>query len=136
MAYWLLLADPASYGFQDLLRDGKTVWDGVAGAAAQKHLRAFRNGDQALVYNTSPDKAVVGVAKVVSAPYPDPSDPEAKRVVVDLEASAALKAPVPLSALRQNPKLSGMAFLKIQRIAVSPLGGEEFAEILEMGRGR
>ncbi len=136
MAYWLLLADPGSYGFHDLVRDRKTVWDGIAGAPAQKHLRTFAEGDQALVYNTSPDKAVVGRARVASDPSPDPADPEGKRVVVDLEAVAALETPVSLGALRQNPKLSGMVFLKIQRIAVSPLSRDEFEEILDMGRAR
>jgi predicted RNA-binding protein with PUA-like domain len=133
-AYWLLLADPESYGFDDLLRDGSTVWDGIAGANAQANLRKFKEGDQALVYHTSPQKAVVGKARVTSAAFPDPSDAGGKRVTVNLEAAGALKTPVALTALRENPKLSGMVFLKIQRIAVSPLTRDEFNEIIKMGR--
>ena len=100
MNYWLLLADPKAYGFDDLERDKKTVWDGISGSLAQKHLRAFKKGDMALVYHTAPDKAVIGAASVLSDPYPDPKDPEGKLVVVDLQAIDRLKKPVPLQALR------------------------------------
>ena len=130
MAHWLLLADPKSYSFQDLMHDKTTVWDGIAGSIAQRRLHSFKPGDDVLVYHTSPDKAVVGHARVVSPPYPDPADATRKRVVVDLQAVAPLKRPVPLSAMRENPSLSGMGFLKIQRIAVSPLSKAEFEEIL------
>lgn len=134
MSYWLLLADPKSYGFDDLLRERKTVWDGITGSLAQKRLRDFRSGDLGLIYHTSPDKAVVGRAAVSSDPYPDPGDSRGKRVVVELKALQRLSSKVPLEALRENQKLSGMAFLKIQRIAVSPLTKIEFEEILRMGR--
>jgi len=133
MNYWLLLADPKAYGFDDLERDKKTVWDGISGSLAQKHLRAFKKGDMALVYHTAPDKAVIGTASVLSDPYPDPKDPEGKLVVVDVQAIDRLKKAVPLQALRENKKLSGMTFLKIQRIAVSPVSKAEFDEIVRMG---
>src|SRR5512140_2441097 len=135
MAYWLLLADPESYGFNDLVKDRRTVWDGISGAPAQRHLRDFKEGDQALVYHTSPDKAVMGRARVVSAPYPDPADPTGKRVALDLEATNSFAQPVPVAALRENPNLSDMMFLKIQRMAVSPLTRSQFEEIIRMGKG-
>jgi len=59
MSCWLLLADQKSYGFDDLTRNKKAVWDGITGAPAQKHLRGFKKGDRAMVYHTAPDKAVV-----------------------------------------------------------------------------
>jgi predicted RNA-binding protein with PUA-like domain len=131
--YWLLLADPKSYKFDDLEREKRTVWDGIAGSLAQKHMRNFKQGDEALIYHTAPDKAVVGVARIVSNPYPDPKDAGAKLVVADIEPVRRLKTPVSLQRLRENKKLAGMTFLKIQRIAVSPLNQTEFAEILKMG---
>ena len=134
MNHWLLLADPETYGFSDLARDKETVWDGIGGSLAQKHLRGIKQGDLALVYHTAPDKAVVGTAQIASNPYPDPKDKEGRLVVVEVQPAARLKNPVSLAALRQNKKLAGMAFLKIQRIAVSPLRKEEFDEILKMGR--
>jgi predicted RNA-binding protein with PUA-like domain len=131
--YWLLLADPRSYKYHDLEREKRTVWDGIAGSLAQKHMRNFKQGDEALIYHTAPDKAVVGVVRIVSNPYPDPKDAGAKLVVVDIEPVRRLRTPVSLQQLRENRKLAGMTFLKIQRIAVSPLNQTEFAEILKMG---
>src|SRR6266511_2278779 len=81
----------------------------------------------------SPDKSVIGTASVLSDPYPDPKDSEGKLVVVELQAVDRLKKRVPLQALRENKKLSGMTFLKIQRIAVSPVSKAEFDEIVRMG---
>ena len=121
MSHWLLLADPKVYGFDQLVKDKKTTWDGISGSLAQKHMRNFKEGDLALIYHTAPDKAVLGSAKISSGPYPDPKDPEAKLVVVDVQPIERFKMPVPLGALRENKKLAGMAFLKIQRIAVSPM---------------
>jgi predicted RNA-binding protein with PUA-like domain len=132
MNHWLLLADPKSYGYEDLSKVKKAVWDGISGSPAQKHLRQFKKGDTALIYHTAPDKAVVGIAQVISDPYPDPKDETGKRVVVDVQAVSRVEQSVPLVDLRDNPKLAGMAFLKIQRIAVSPVSKAEFDEILRM----
>jgi len=134
MSCWLLLADPGSYDFDDLQRDGRAVWDGVKGGLAQKYLRGFKKGDRALIYHTAPDKAVVGTARVVTAPYADPEDATGKRMVVDVEPMTRLENPVPLSALKNSPKLGEMAFLKIQRIAVSPVSRAEFDAIVRLGR--
>lgn len=133
MQYWLLLADPKAYGFSQLERDRKTVWDGISGSLAQKHMRTFRVGDRALIYHTAPDKAVVGKARVTSGPYADPKDKTGKLVVVEIEAAGRFKKAVPLESLRKSKKLSGMAFLKIQRIAISPVTKQEFDEIVKMG---
>ncbi|MBI4456865.1 MAG: EVE domain-containing protein [Acidobacteria bacterium] len=134
MNYWLLLADPKSYSFDDLEKDQRTVWNGIVGSVAQKHMRTMKKGDTTLVYHTAPDKRVIGAAKVVFGPYPDPEDKEGKLVVVDIEPIQRLRNPVPLTALKENRKLAGMTFLRIQRIAVSPLTKGEFGEIVKMGQ--
>jgi predicted RNA-binding protein with PUA-like domain len=134
MSRWLLLADPKSYDFDDLQRDGRAVWNGVKGSLAQKHLRGFKKGDRALVYHTAPDKAIVGTARVTTAPYADPEDASGKRVVVDVEPLTRLGKPVTLAALKHSPRLAEMVFLKIQRIAVSPVSRAEFEEIIRLGR--
>lgn len=133
MSYWMLLADPSAYGFDQLETDKRTVWDGISGSLAQKRLRTFVKGDRALIYHTAPDKAVIGCAKVVSDPYPDPKDGSGKLVVVDVQADARLGKRVSLEDLKRNEKLANMSFLKIQRIAVAPLAEPEFNEILRMG---
>jgi len=132
--FWLLLADPKSYSFDDLEKQKRAVWDGIAGSLAQKHMRDMSLDDVALIYHTAPDKAVVGTARVASDPYPDPKDREKKLVVVDVDSPKRLKKNVPLAALKANRKLSGMTFLKIQRIAVTPITKEHFNEILRMAK--
>jgi predicted RNA-binding protein with PUA-like domain len=134
MSCWLLLADPKSYDFDDLQRDGRAVWDGVRGNLAQQRLRSFKKGDRALIYHTAPDKSIVGTARVTSAPYADREDSSGKRVVVDVEPLTRLGRPVSLATLKSSPKLNEMAFLKIPRIAVSPVSRVEFEEIVRLGR--
>ena len=69
---WLLKTEPGTYAYDDLEREGRTRWDGVTNPAALKNLRAMKAGDRAFVYHTGDEKAVVGLAEVVSAAYPDP----------------------------------------------------------------
>src|SRR6478736_8866869 len=75
MAYWLMKSEPASYSWDDLVRDGGTEWDGVRNNAARLHLRAMTAGDEAFFYHSMADKAVVGIMRVVRGPAPDPKDP-------------------------------------------------------------
>jgi predicted RNA-binding protein with PUA-like domain len=70
--------EPGTYAWADLVRDRRTAWTGVKNAQAQIHLRAMRAGDPVLVYHTGSEKAVVGVARVQRAAYPDPTAPGTK----------------------------------------------------------
>ena len=64
MAYWLMKSEPASYGWDDLVRDGGTEWDGVRNNAARLHLQAMKPGDEAFLYHSMSDKAVVGIMRI------------------------------------------------------------------------
>jgi predicted RNA-binding protein with PUA-like domain len=134
---WVFLADPDEYGWAELLRDGATRWDGVTGAPAQKHLRACQAGDAVLLYHTAAQtskrntgKALVGAARVVSAPYADPGD--SARMAVDVEPVAELVRPLPLAELRQDPVLAAMGFVKMPRVAVQPITVEQWDRVLEL----
>jgi predicted RNA-binding protein with PUA-like domain len=67
MAYWLMKSEPASYSWDDLVRDGGTEWDGVRNNAARLHLKAMQPGDEAFFYHSMTDKAVVGIMRIVRA---------------------------------------------------------------------
>jgi len=69
---WLFKEEPDHYSYDALARDRKTVWSGVRNPLAQKHLRSVRKGDLIFYYHTGKEKAVVGLARAVSDPYPDP----------------------------------------------------------------
>lgn len=132
MAYWLVKSEPAKYAFADLVRDGKTVWDGVRNNTAALHLKAMKTGDEVLYYHSQEGLEVVGVAKVVGEAFIDPSDPAGRFVAVELAPVRALPKPVTLAQMKANPALADMAMLRLFRLSVSPVRPEEWAAILAM----
>jgi predicted RNA-binding protein with PUA-like domain len=124
MAYWLLKSEPESYGWDDLVHDGATEWDGVRNHAAAAHLRAMRPGDHALFYHSGAQKAAVGIAEIARAARPDGA--EGHWVSVEVRPVAPLPAPVTLAAMKAEPALAGMAMLRQSRLSVSPVTKAEW----------
>ena len=134
MAYWLMKSEPESYGWDDLVRDGGTEWDGVRNNAARLHLRAMKPGDEAFLYHSMADKAVVGVMRIARGPQPDPKDPD--WVSVRVEPVRPLPSPVTLKAIKAEPKLAKMELIRQSRLSVAPVRAEEWTLILEMAGER
>lgn len=132
MAHWLVKSEPNTYSFEDLQRDGRTVWDGVRNNAAALHLKAMKTGDEVLFYHSQEGLAVVGVARVSREAFPDASDPSGRFVAVELEPVRPLKAPVSLAQMKAEPALSEMAMVRQSRLSVSPVTDAEWAAILRM----
>lgn len=134
MAHWLVKSEPDTYSFEDLQRDGRTVWDGVRNNAAALHLKAMKVGDEVFFYHSGEGKAVVGVARVAREAFPDASDPAGRFVAVELEPVRPLKAPVTLAGMKATPALSGLEMIRQSRLSVSPVKPEEWAAILTIGQ--
>jgi len=132
MARWLVKSEPNTYSFEDLQRDGRTVWDGVRNNAAALHLKAMKVGDEVLFYHSQEGLAVVGIARVSREAFPDATDPSGRFVAVELEPVRPLKAPVTLSAMKAEPALAGMAMIRQSRLSVSPVTDDEWSVILGM----
>jgi len=132
MPCWLVKTEPTTYAFGDLRRDRKTRWDGVSNAQAQANLRAMKPGDEVVVYHSG-EKAAVGLARVARGPYPDPGDPDERRVAVDLAAGAALADPVTLEALRGERAFDGSPLLRQARLSVVPLTTAQWRAIRRLG---
>src|ERR1051326_384340 len=132
--YWAFLSDPESDSFDTLFARGREVWDGITGIPAQAQLRQARPGDEVLLYHTSPEKRAYGIGRVASEPRPDPTDPAGERGVVDLEPVERFAAPVPLAALKADPVLAGMRFVRMPRCAVTPVTPEEWRAVRALGR--
>ena len=128
--YWVFLADPEDFGWNELEHQGEAVWDGIKNARAQNNLRRTSKGDQALIYHTAPDKAIIGIAKVTGEVRPDPK--AADRVVVDVKPLQKLKRALPLAELKADAILSGMSFVKMPRVAVQPVTDEQWERVLEL----
>ena len=129
MAYWLMKSEPASFGWADLARDKGTEWDGVRNNAARLHLRAMKAGDEAFLYHSMSDKAVVGIMRVTRAAEPDPKAPD--WVQVKVEPVRAI-GPVTLAAIKAEPRLASMELIRQSRLSVAPVRPEEWKLILKM----
>ncbi|HET7818953.1 MAG TPA: EVE domain-containing protein [Bacteroidia bacterium] len=132
MKYFLVKSEPETYSWSQLVKDGRTMWEGVRNFAARKNLRAMQNGDFVLFYHSGDDKAVVGVSKVVKEAYQDPTTKE-DWSVVDLVPVKALKKPVTLSSIKSEKKLQNIYLVRQGRLSVMPLEKEEFELIVNMG---
>lgn len=130
---WLLKTEPSTYSWDDLVRDGQTVWEGVANAAALIHLRAMAAGDEALIYHSGADRAIVGIARITTGAYADPKLGDPRRVVVDVEADRALKRPVTLAAIKAEPKLASLALVRISRLSCMPVSRDHRAILRQLG---
>ena len=131
-AKWLFKSDPDTYSFADLERDGRTVWDGVSNNLALKHLRSARRGDQALIYHTGDEKAVVGLAEVVSDAYADPKQKDPRLVAVDLEARERLARPVSLDEIKKQAALKNFDLVRLPRLSVMPVSEAQWNAIMKL----
>jgi predicted RNA-binding protein with PUA-like domain len=129
---WLIKSEPEKYSYQDLERDGRTLWDGVRNNQAALYLKAMKVGDLALYYHSVSDLAVVGIARVVREAEIDPTDPKGRFVAVEVAPERALKTSVTLAQLKASPALSGMAMFRQFRLSVSPVTPDEWAAIMAM----
>jgi predicted RNA-binding protein with PUA-like domain len=130
MAHWLMKSEPGSYGWDDLVRDGGTEWDGVRNPAARLHLKAMQVGDEALFYHSGADKAAVGIMRIARTAAPDPKD--ADWVSVRVEPVRPLGRPVTLKQMKADPCLTGLEMLRQPRLSVSPVREEEWRAIVEL----
>ena len=133
MQYWMMKSEPSEFSFSDLMRDGKTVWDGVRNFQARNNMKAMKKGDQILIYHSVTEKAVAGIAEVSREAYPDPKDnPKQDWVVVDIKPIRPLKRRVELSEIKANPAFAEMPLIKQSRLSVMPLSKKDFDRLLQI----
>jgi predicted RNA-binding protein with PUA-like domain len=134
MAYWLLKSEPEAYSFADLMRDRQTAWTGIRNAQARNNLAQMQPGDDALIYHSVTQKAVVGRARIVASASPDVTAPaDSPWLSVDVEAVAPLTQPVPLATIKADPRLAEIGLVRQSRLSVVPLTVNEYRALLELG---
>ena len=131
---WLVKEEPTHYGFDALVRDKRAVWSGVRNALAQRHLRAIQKGDRIFYYHTGDERAVVGIAKGVSDPYPDPESDNEQHVAVDIAPVARLARPITLAEIKADPAFKDFALVRIARLSVMPVTDAQWQRIEAMTR--
>jgi predicted RNA-binding protein with PUA-like domain len=129
MAYWLMKSEPSSYGWDDLVRDGGTEWDGVRNPTARINLRAMKIGDEAFFYHSMDERQIVGIMRIVREARADAKDPN--WVSVRVEPVRPIQ-PVTLRAIKAEPKLAQMELLRQSRLSVAPVRDEEWKRVLAM----
>ncbi len=147
MAYWLMKSEPDAYSIDDLERDGRDMWDGIRNYQARNMMRDdMRIGDKVFFYHSNcKEPGIVGIAKVVSKPYPDPTqfDPESKYydpksgqdeprwLLVDVEFVRKLSRTISLTELKAQPELDGMILLRRgNRLSIMPVDKSHWDFIL------
>lgn len=118
---WLVKTEPTSYSYADLVKAKRAVWDGVKNTMALRNLRQMKVGERVFVYHTGDEKAVVGVAEVVRAAYPDPQASFPSQVVVDLQAVAPLRRAVTLAEIKGRKEFEESPLVRQGRLSVVPL---------------
>ena len=134
MQYWLVKQEPEKYPWAQFVKDKGTYWDGVRNYQARNNLRTMKKGDLVMYYHSVSEKAVVGVAKVTTEAYPDPTAKEGGWSVVDLKPVKAMVESVTLEQIKTDPKLVEIALIKQSRLSVMPLRAAEFKRILQLGK--
>jgi predicted RNA-binding protein with PUA-like domain len=122
MPYFLAKTDPATYSVDQLERDRMTAWDGVTNPQAVRAIQSMRPGDTVFIYHSGGNSAVVGLARVLSDPRPDPKNP--KSAVVDLEFVQRLEPPVTLAEIKQSKRFDDWALVRQGRLSTMAAPGE------------
>jgi predicted RNA-binding protein with PUA-like domain len=130
MNYWLVKTEPETFSWDDLVRDKKTVWDGVRNFQARNNLKAMKKGDLAFFYHTGEEKAIVGIGKIIKEGYPEPKDKD--WLAVDIAPDRKLKKTVSLAQIKADKRLTNMVLVRASRLSVQPVRAEEFDVILAL----
>ena len=133
MGSWLLKTEPSTYSWDDLVRDRRTTWDGVRNAAALIAIRQMRTGDEAIIYHSGSDKAIVGIAKIVKGAHADPKADDPRWAVVDLAPVRPVDPPVPLAAIKAVKGLADFSLVRISRLSAMPVSAAQRKMLAKLG---
>lgn len=133
MNYWLVKSEPVKYAWEQLVKDGKTFWNGVRNYQAANNLKAMKKGDQAFFYHSNEGLEIVGICEIAKEYYPDHTDESGKFGMVDVKPSRPLKTPVTLATIKSTPELADIALIKQSRLSVMPITASQWKLICKMG---
>jgi predicted RNA-binding protein with PUA-like domain len=132
-AYWLVKSEPDAFSWDQQVAHKVEPWSGVRNHMAKNNLAAMRKGDLAFFYHSNIGKEIVGIVRVKREAYPDPTAESGGWVCVDMEAVKPVPRPVTLAAMKADPKLEGLALLRLSRLSVAPVSAEHWRYICKLG---
>ena len=130
--YWLLKSEPSTWSWEDQVKAGVEMWDGVRNYQARNNLMKMKKKDLCFFYHSVSEKLIIGIVEVVKEHYPDPTDETGRFVVTDVKTKRKLKRAVSLEEIKSTPKLSNMALIKQSRLSVMPLTKNEWQIIIKI----
>lgn len=134
MNYWLVKSEPFKYSWDDFVKEGKSVWDGVRNYQARNNMKAMKKGDWVFFYHSNEGMEVVGLAEVHAEFYQDPTTEDPRWVVVELIPKQKLEKTVTLKTMKADERLEGLALIKQSRLSVTPVLKAEFDIILSLAQ--
>jgi predicted RNA-binding protein with PUA-like domain len=149
MAYWLMKSEPDAYSIDDLERDGREPWDGIRNYQARNMMRDdMRIGDEVFFYHSNcKEPGIVGIMKVASEPYPDPTqfdrkskyhDPKSSKddprwCLVDVEFVRKLGRTITLAEIKGAKGLDGLILTrKGNRLSIMPVEKKHWNKLLSL----
>ncbi|WP_305096329.1 EVE domain-containing protein [Croceibacterium aestuarii] len=129
---WLMKSEPAAYSYDQLVEDGRTIWDGVRNYRARNNLQAMQVGDEAFFYHSVSDKEIVGIVRVVKAGMTDPKDDSGTWAAVEIEPVRKFERPVSLAAIKAEPTLQDIELIRLSRLSVAEIRPAEWEKICSM----
>ncbi len=133
---WLLKTEPSVYSYDDLERDGETMWDGVTNNTALQNIRKMQQGDLAIIYHTGDERSAIGLADVSRGYYVNPEQDDPKLAVCDVKAKARLPKPVTLAQVKAHPELQNWDLVRLGRLSVVPVSDEQFRILQELAEDK
>ena len=130
--YWLLKSEPSAWSWDDQVKAGVEMWDGVRNYQARNNLMIMKKKDLCFFYHSVSQKMIIGIVEVVKEYYPDPTDKTGRFVVVDVKAKKKLRKPVSLKEIKIIPKLAEIALIKQSRLSVMSLTKIHWDTILKI----
>ena len=130
--YWLLKSEPSTWSWEDQVKAGVEMWDGVRNYQARNNLMKMKKKDLCFFYHSVSEKSIIGIVEVVKEHYPDPTDKTGRFVVTDVKIKRKLKRAVTLEEIKSTPKLSNIALIKQSRLSVMPLTKSEWQTIIKI----
>ena len=149
MACWLMKSEPDVFSIDDLARVGREKWDGIRNYQARNMMRDdMKIGDEILFYHSScKEPGVAGIARVASAPYPDPTQFDRKSryfdagsdvanprwILVDVEFVRKLSRTIGLAEIKADKALEGMILTRRgNRLSIMAVEKKHWARILNL----
>ena len=133
--YWLIKSEPEAYSFDRLVKEGRTLWDGVRNYRARNNLQAMKEGEEAFFYHSVSDKQIVGIVRISKAGLADPRDDSGTWAAVEIEPVRKFARPVSLAEIKAEASLSEIELIKLSRLSVAEIRPDEWKIIVAMAKG-